>query len=170
MAWDTSGGQLGVWVHPWGAALGTVAWQALVAPPAQSGTRHCPWVPASSSHSSPVSSGHRALPGQTRLLQTGFAPSPRLGAAPQDPSEAFPPPVSLRMVPKATASWPRSKFAPFSVTAGGLGQGLTKPELGGSQRKTSIHVTAFLTVHQQQEHHSPPRGSWPPPSSRCVLH
>lgn len=33
-----------------------------------------------------------------------------------------------------------------------------KPELGGSQRKTSIRVTTFLMVHQQQEHHSPPPG------------
>lgn len=122
-----------------------------------------PWVPASSGWSSPVSSGRRALPGQTRLLQTGFARSPRLRAAPQDPAGAFPPPVLLRMAPKAAASRPRSKSEPFSVTAGGLGQGLMKPELGGSQRQTSICLRAFPTVHHQQEHHTPPRGPGPLP-------
>ena len=134
---------------------------------------HHPWVPASSGWSSPVSSGRsgrRALPGQARLLQTGFAPSPGLGPAPRDPARASPPPVLLQTAPKAAASRPRSKFVPFRVTAGGLGQGLMKPELGGSWRKTSIRVRAFPTAHQQQEHHSRSMGSWPPPSLHCPLH
>lgn len=74
--------------------------------------------------SSPASTGLRALRGRHGFHKGGVALSPRPGASPRDPAGASPPPASL--APKATAPRPGSEPAPFSVTAGALGQGLMK--------------------------------------------
>lgn len=73
--WETAG----CGVHPWGAAGDVSPWDA--APETAAWRLLLPWeglgpVRGYSGWTSPVSGGRRALPGHTRLLQTGFAPSP----------------------------------------------------------------------------------------------